>query len=94
MPIKTSNLVCPSSSASFVSERRCSLNSSSTISFSRRACVPAARRTVDASNIVIRANPSATAKTGVPKPIFMPTMVASPDTSAEWALGIPPVLMR
>ena len=34
----------------------CSLKSSSTISFSSRACSPAARRTVEASNIVTSAN--------------------------------------
>ena len=36
----------------------------------------------------------AKAKSGEPKPSVMPMAVASPETVAECALGMPPVLIR
>ena len=58
-----------------------------------RACCPAARRTLWASNITIRAKARATANRLDEMPSIMPTEAASALTAAQWALGMPPVLM-
>ena len=44
--------------------------------------------------MVIPAKQTASIVTGAPKPSVSPREAASAETSAEWALGMPPVLTR
>ena len=44
--------------------------------------------------MVMAAKPAASIVMGAPNPSVRPRAVQSPQTMAEWALGMPPVLRR